>query len=92
MPRSPSAVRPLTDRAAEPATVRERPRVDRSRPTIILARVAGSASAVSIDPTLSPSRNTVTRSETSSTSSSLWETKMMACPSAAMARIVTNRL
>ena len=69
-----------------------RPGVARSRPTIILARVAGSASAVSIDPTLSPSLNTVTRSETSKTSSSLWEMKMMACPSAAMARIVEKRL
>ena len=61
-------------------------------PTIISVRDCWSASLVATSPIYSPLRSTATRSETSSTSWSLWVMMMRDLPSAFMFRMICEQL
>ena len=61
-----------------------------SRPTIMCASDLASVSAVCIVPADLPARSTVTRSETASTSGSLWEMKTTLVPAAGIPRRVAS--
>ena len=91
IPRSLRADTPRSSRAAPPVTVRCSTSSSRSSPVISRASSWAVAPAVGRVISLTPLRSTVRRSDTSSTSLSLWLMKMTVSPVAARLRITLNR-